>query len=48
MKHVVENGNVVSTLSKVVHVNAEIHNVDLTMFYVVNFVDINNVVSKLI
>ena len=29
--------NVVSTLSKVADVNAEIYNVDSTLFYVVNF-----------
>ena len=49
MKIYVEDGSVVSTLSNVVQINAEMDNVDATSFSVLIFdVDIHNVVSKLI
>ena len=44
----VENENVVSTLSNVVHVNVEIHNIDSTLLDVNFNVEICNVVSTLI
>ena len=46
MKLDVENNSIVSTLSNTVNIIAEIDNVDLTLFNVVNFnVDIHNIVS---